>query len=152
MKDNSNKEYFEIVGAPKPADIPFEELIKTKIIKDENIQKTAGIRQKIDKKIVKSLGKLPNKDEFWANIYNDFFNGLQKIYWLGSSKIMSWESFVNHQMNGLKINVADWEKSELAESWRNIVKSNIFYLKILAGISYANPDFYDEIIEKLKNK
>lgn len=289
MKDNFNKIYFEIVGAPKPADIPFEELVKTKIIIDENRHKEVNIGQKaagylkkclmpdpvkvdneqlkplllpswiyfndycvnctdvnlwmletdfkkplnaarqliklcglldlksleaelsssmkethglavnlygtgfvilidsscfknetcimhefthyvqlvtkqmkLDGRTMECLRKTLNmedkytsymliENEFWANIYNDFFNGLQKIYWLGSSKTMSWESFVNHQMNGLKINVAGWEESELAESWKNVVKTNIFYLKVFAGISYANPDFYDKIIEKLKN-
>lgn len=93
-----------------------------------------------------------NEREFWVNIYNDLFNGLQKIYWLNFKNIYSWEQFIEYQFNLLKSMASEWTESSIRNLWEKFVKANAFYIRILAGISYVKPDFFDEIVEKLKNR
>lgn len=93
-----------------------------------------------------------NEREFWINIFSDMFSGLQKIYWLEFKNTYIWEEFIEDQFNVLKLNVSNFMKTQLFKFWCIYVKTNTFYIRILATISYVKPDFYDEIIEKLKNK
>lgn len=91
--------------------------------------------------------------EFWVNIYNDLFNGLQKIYWLMNfNKIYSWESFINYEMTSLRNDITNFQESQLMTTWSKIVGKNDIYIRLLATISYLKPDFFNDIIERLKNK
>lgn len=93
-----------------------------------------------------------NEREFWANIYNDLFNGLQKIYWLKFKNVYSWEKFIEFHFTDLKRGAYDWMKSAVRLLWNECIGGNDFYVRILSSISYVKPEFFDEIVEKLKNR
>ena len=96
-----------------------------------------------------------DKNEFWANIYNDLFNGLQKIYWLKFKDIYEWDSFIDLHFSSLKnyvANVSKIQESEIYKYWKKIVVNNDFYFIVLAVIWILDQDFFNEIVEKLKNK
>ena len=81
------------------------------------------------------------------------FNGLQKIYWLNFKSIYSWEDFIGYEFASLKGNLAAAVYSQLFVSWNALIGTDgLGYIKLMAAIGYVDPVFYDEIVEKLKNK
>lgn len=91
-----------------------------------------------------------NQHEFWANVFNDLFNDMQKNYWL-HHKEMSWEEYVDILAYDLKNYSLNYMNSLLGKEWEKDDCSFLF-LDLLACIAYVNPSFFDEIIDKLKNK
>ena len=83
---------------------------------------------------------------------SDEFNGLQKIYWLYFSKSYSWEDYVEEQMKELKKNVFKYRDSFLTNVWKNNVDIVLSHLDVLACISYVDEQFFNDIVERLKNK
>lgn len=91
-----------------------------------------------------------NRHEFWANIYNELFNDMQKNYWL-HHKQLSWEEYVDMVALELERSSLDYRRLFLGHEWMSDGCSPLF-LDTLACIAYVKPDFFDEIIEALKNK
>lgn len=91
-----------------------------------------------------------NKYEFWANIYNELFNDLQKVYWLHYKQI-SWEKYMDAVSYTLKNDKVNYRQSLLGIHWGND-DCNFLFLDIIACIAYVKPEFFDEIMEKLKNR
>lgn len=91
-------------------------------------------------------------EEFWINIYVDLFGELQKIYWLALKSHMSWKDFIDSEVNSLRNDVANWRKSSIVILWMKILEVQPVHLALLAGISYVEPELFDEVILKLKNE
>jgi len=91
-----------------------------------------------------------NEQEFWVNIFNDLFNCLQKIYWL-YYKQMSWEDCMNTVAHTIKIDKTDYESSFLFKQWESDGCGLLFF-NLMVCISYIKPEFFDEIVKKLKNR
>ena len=90
--------------------------------------------------------------EFWTHMYVDLFNGLQRIYW-ERFKDYAWEEFIDSQFSIFLKELTSIETSQLASLWKKTFGgNNLSIFKVLAAIGFANKPFYDEIVEKLKNK
>lgn len=92
-----------------------------------------------------------NEQEFWTNIYNDLFNFLQKNYWLHYNKQMNWEEYMNTVAHTIKIDKIDYESSFFFKQWKSD-KCGLQIYDLIACIAYVKPEFFDEIVEKLKNR
>lgn len=91
-----------------------------------------------------------NPFEFWTHIYIDLFNGLQKIYWLKFKDLYSWDEFIS--IHFANLHVQDLQNAAIVRIWKKTIGSNSFYFPVLVAIQFVDPNFYNEIIEKLKNK
>lgn len=90
--------------------------------------------------------------EFWTNIFNDLFTGLQKTYWLRFKNDISWEEYIDAHIASLKLNIPGYRKSSAYVFWRSDIKKRLWYIDLLACISYVDSKLFDKIVEKLKNK
>lgn len=129
----------------------FVQRITRKLLLDGNleVEKISKIFNIEDAENVKYL---LHPLEFWTNIYIDFFNGMQKIYWLKFKDIYSWSGFVESQLRMLSHGFVDFRKSQIFMLWKTIVGKNLFYINLLAAIGYADRCFYEKIIDRLKNE
>lgn len=91
-----------------------------------------------------------NEHEFWANVFNDLFNDLQKHYWL-HDKQMKWEDYIGGVGSELLKNALSYRDSLFGTEWKNDGCSSLF-LDLLACIGYVNTGFFNQIIDKLKNR
>ena len=94
-----------------------------------------------------------NEYEFWDNIYTDLFNDLQKNYWL-HHKSMKWEDYVGIVAFELKNDVLNYRRSWLGVEWREDKSqvSSTMFLDLLACVAYVNEKFFNQIIDRLKNR
>lgn len=124
-----------------------------------NKLKTSKDEQKVFAKMNEFFGidndamkYITNQFEFWTNVYNDLFAGLQKTYWMRFSDAMTWEEYIESYVSDLKLNILNYEKSAVYTFWKKDFKSGLWQLDVLACISYFNLDLFDKIVNKLKNK
>ena len=127
----------------------FVQYVTGELILDGKVKDTVKDFFGVSDESIEYMMKPP---EFWVNIFNDLFDGMQKIYWKHFKDAFSWNEYVDAMMNGVKQNLASYTDAVIYKMWKTDIGINIFYLDILTGISYLNPAFFDEIVEKLKNK
>ena len=98
------------------------------------------------------LNYVLDRHEFYVNVFNEIFNGLQKTYWTYFSKSYAWKDYVGEQMNEIKQNLFKYRDLILTRIWAADNEFMLNYLDVLACISYVDEDFFNDIVEKLKNK
>lgn len=129
----------------------YVQFVSGKLVSDEAVRMSKEVKDffRIDDQFIDYA---LNRYEFYANVYNDIFNGFQKIYWTYFNKSYSWKDYIEGQMNELKKNVYEYRDSFLTKIWKHDTGSILPYLDVLACISYVDEKFFDEIADKLKNE
>ena len=126
-------------------------LVKDELTKVDNevlmkkLQKVLSLSKDLIKYVYSPL-------EFWTHIYIDLFNSLQKIYWLKFKDVYSWDEFINIHLTNLYTYVQDLQDAAIVRIWEETIGSNSFYFPVLVAIQFVDPSFFNDIIEKLKNK
>lgn len=129
----------------------YVQIVTGKLIKDnvsliKRLKECIGVDSEL-------IDYICNPFEFWTHIYNDLFNGLQKIYWLKFKDIYDWDTFIEVHFNDLRANIFDLKNAVILKLWMKFNgNKNSFYFPILAGISFVDKELFNEIKRKLVYK
>jgi hypothetical protein len=64
---------------------------------------------------------------------------------------MSWEDYIVTVAHTIKTDKTDYESSFLFKQWESDGCGLLFF-NLMVCISYVKPEFFDEIVKKLKNR
>lgn len=94
--------------------------------------------------------KYVTKDkEFWTIIFNELYQGLQKIYWKKyKDESYEWTTFIYAKIQCILPELI--YNQDIYNDWIDIIKTIPLCIKILAVIKLENTKLFNEIIEKLK--